>query len=245
MTRAEQARVSILRLIHSGTAGDRLPGEAELASRFGVSRVTVREALRQLWHEGLVVRRWGSGTYIAAPSSGSPPAVFRSIYVDVGVVGSLPERIRAAGLDVGIKDFAATAMPPPDWVASAMGTTGQLWRIERTMLINGSRALRLVDYLPLAIDAAPVDPASLADPAQSLPSILARHGIRVVKDDAHLEAVIAPDEVADALGLSRGHPVLRARQRTQGENGTVVECAEVHYNSDVFATILVRSIGDA
>jgi GntR family transcriptional regulator len=126
-----------------------------------------------------------------------------------------------------------------------MGTTDQLWRIERTMLINGERGLRLVDYLPLAIGAAPVDPAPLADPAQSLPSILAMHGIRVVKDDAHIEAVVAPDEVADALGLPHGHPVLRARQRTQGSDGTVVECAEVHYNGDVFATILVRSVGDA
>jgi GntR family transcriptional regulator len=245
MTRAEQSRISILRLINSGTAGDRLPGEAELATRLGVSRVTVREALRQLWHEGLVVRRWGSGTYIAEPPPGMRPAAFRSIYVDVGVVGSLPERIRAAGLEVGIEHFTATAVMPPEWVASATGIKDQLWRIERTMLINGEPGLRLVDYLPLAIDAAPVDPMPLADPSQSLPSILAMHGVRVVKDDAHIEAVIAPDDVADALRLPHGHPVLRARQRTQGSDGTVVECAEVHYNGDMFATILVRSVGDA
>ncbi|WP_448582700.1 GntR family transcriptional regulator [Thermaurantiacus sp.] len=46
--------------------GDPLPTEAQLTARFGVSRFTVREALRTLASEGLIVRKRGSGTVVAA-----------------------------------------------------------------------------------------------------------------------------------------------------------------------------------
>ena len=50
------------------SAGDKFPGDAELANRFHVSGVTVRQAVFSLVREGLLVRHQGSGTYIAATS---------------------------------------------------------------------------------------------------------------------------------------------------------------------------------
>jgi DNA-binding FadR family transcriptional regulator len=54
-------------LIRAGhfAVGDRLPSERQLASRFGVSRPTIRVALSQLESRGLVVTRSGSGTFVA------------------------------------------------------------------------------------------------------------------------------------------------------------------------------------
>jgi len=46
-------------------AGERLPSEAELVVRFGMSRITVGRAMRELQLEGLVERRAGSGTYVS------------------------------------------------------------------------------------------------------------------------------------------------------------------------------------
>lgn len=47
--------------------GDRMPSEAELVERFGVSRITVGRAMRDLQREGRIERRPGSGTYVAEP----------------------------------------------------------------------------------------------------------------------------------------------------------------------------------
>ena len=48
--------------------GQRLPAERDLATHYGASRATVREALRQLETEGLVIRKVGSGTFVNWPS---------------------------------------------------------------------------------------------------------------------------------------------------------------------------------
>lgn len=50
-------------------AGNRLPSETELVRRFGVSRMTIVKAIKELQQVGLVTRRVGSGTYVAARTS--------------------------------------------------------------------------------------------------------------------------------------------------------------------------------
>lgn len=52
---------------HTAPAGARLATEAELMVRFGVSRITIREALDRLTSKGLVVRKQGKGTFVATP----------------------------------------------------------------------------------------------------------------------------------------------------------------------------------
>ncbi|GAC1425193.1 MAG: hypothetical protein PVS3B3_36170 [Ktedonobacteraceae bacterium] len=48
--------------------GDKRPSETEMLQRYGVSRITVRQALNKLESEGLVVRRHGRGSLVASPT---------------------------------------------------------------------------------------------------------------------------------------------------------------------------------
>ncbi len=55
-------------LIQSAPKGTKLPSEPELAEKFGVSRATLREAMRTFESQGLLRRRQGLGTFVVGPT---------------------------------------------------------------------------------------------------------------------------------------------------------------------------------
>ena len=63
----QEVRALLRELIANAKPGDRLPSERELSLRWNAARMTVRNATDALVHEGLVVRRHGSGTYVLPP----------------------------------------------------------------------------------------------------------------------------------------------------------------------------------
>jgi DNA-binding FadR family transcriptional regulator len=78
-TLASQVTRQLERLITSGEwpLGSRIPAESELVAQLGLSRNTVREALRSLVHTGMLEARVGDGTYVTAPSELQLPFVRR------------------------------------------------------------------------------------------------------------------------------------------------------------------------
>lgn len=71
ISRRAQIADHVLENISSGRwrAGDQIPSEHALTEQFGVSRMTVHHALRELTARGFLVRRNGSGTFVAGPSA--------------------------------------------------------------------------------------------------------------------------------------------------------------------------------
>ena len=100
-------------LIAGSRPGDRLPSERELSARWGVARMTVRHAMDTLVAEGLVVRRQGSGTYVAA----QPMVRFlglTSFTQDMRERGLVPaSRLLAFGVDPADATLAARLQVPP------------------------------------------------------------------------------------------------------------------------------------
>src|SRR5207249_5910125 len=94
--RAVQVRAELTQRIDSGAlpAGSRLPSEPALATELGVSRATLREALRAMESEGLLRRMWGSGTFVA-----DGRRVANSLDLNFGVT----DAIRAAGMQAGVE----------------------------------------------------------------------------------------------------------------------------------------------
>lgn len=183
-----QLLADLRRRLAAGEFAAAFPGELTLVAEYGVSRHTVREALRRLRDEGLVVAERGRAPRLASPTEiaqplGRPYSLFQAVEatgrVQRSVVRTLD--VRADGV-----------------VAARLGLE------ESTPLVHLER-LRLADEEPLAVDrvwlperlAAPLLDVDFAHTAL-YDEYAARCGVRVTGGHEHLRAVV-PDEATRGL----------------------------------------------
>jgi GntR family transcriptional repressor for pyruvate dehydrogenase complex len=104
---------------NSLSPGDRLPGERELCGMLGVSRTSVREALRSLQTRGVVVVRHGKGVFVAEPGEGD--SALRRLAM-----------LREIGMDELFAMREVLEVPAAGWAAAA-ATEEQLRKLEQTL----------------------------------------------------------------------------------------------------------------
>lgn len=128
--------------LDAGEFAERFPGDHELVAHYGVSRHTVREAVRRLQAEGLLERKRGQGSFVTRPAIEQPIGKPYSLYRSVDCVGGQRSVVRA--LEVRSDERAAEMLGCPG---------DDLVYIER---------LRVVDDQPLALDRSWLPAASAA-----------------------------------------------------------------------------------
>lgn len=108
--------------------GTRLPAERTMAERFGVSRMTLRQALDELESEGRIERVRGSGTFTRLPTVAMGPALT-----------SFTEDMRARGLEPSARLLGFTRQPAEPTVrrALALGDEDEVIWVERLRFADG------------------------------------------------------------------------------------------------------------
>ena len=114
MSTYQAARESFIDFINKNRyeIGDRLPSENELAKKLRVSRVTLREAIRELREDGFIYSRRGSGTYV----SGNVKQIAGTLDVNNG----LTRTITKAGFKPGVADYHTELIHAPQWLADKL-----------------------------------------------------------------------------------------------------------------------------
>src|SRR6201988_5456802 len=111
--------------------GDRLPTEHDLAGWFGVSRMTLRDALAELARRGLVTKTVGrhGGTVVAAAK----------LEQDLTTLAGFSEQLRRHGMVAGGRVLSSTLRPrgPAAGAALQIGEDGQAYEIRRIRLADG------------------------------------------------------------------------------------------------------------
>lgn len=207
-------------LIAGSRPGDRMPSERELSARWGVARMTVRHAMDTLVAEGLVVRRQGSGTYVAA----QPMVRFlglTSFTQDMRDRGLVPaSRLLAFGVDPADAMLAARLQVPPG---------------ERTVSFT---RLRLGSGEPMAVETVWI-PAMLVpglgprDLDGSLYELLGRrYRIATRAASVTIEPVLPEPRTRALLAIADDQACLRLRMIDSDARGRVVMVADCIYRGD-------------
>jgi GntR family transcriptional regulator len=206
---------------------DALPPERDLASEFSVSRITVRKAIDGLVHEGMLVRRQGSGTFVCA-----------RVEKNFSKLTSFSEDMRARGRNprsVWLRRSAGTVTPEESLtLRSSPGTP--VYRFHR---------IRFADDSPMSIEYATVLASSLPSldaVESSLYEALERAGNRPVRALQRLRAVLFTAEQAELLQAKEKDAGLLVERLGFLKDGTAVEFSQSYYRGDIYDFVAELSI---
>lgn len=200
----EQVKAFIKTRISAGTwkPGDPVPSEAALAAQFGISRMTVNRALRELSAEGMVTRVQGSGTRVAELHRISSRLTIRDIHEEVVERGHVhTTRVLMVEAEKASADLART-----------LGLrTGA--RVFHTMLVH------LENGVPIQYEDRYVNPAAApdfleTDFTRTTPTHHLLQHAPLTEASYSIEACLPSAQEARQLGIKRGEPCLAMMRRT-------------------------------
>ena len=220
-----QIREAIRRQVRDGELIDksgRLMTEAELGQHFGVSRITIRNAISPLVHEGMFARTRGRGTFLRS----NQPEHW------VGRLMGFSETIREAGYQAGARVLQQGMTNRHDGDVREQLHERAVWQLKR---------LRLADDTPIAIEHAfyPPDIGLELEKRDLISIIMYRvfeeelgHPIKEAKQT--IGASLADSASAKLLGVKAGSPLLAIERLTLGTEGRALELLRAVYLPDYF-----------
>ncbi|CAG2158345.1 HTH-type transcriptional repressor NagR [Cupriavidus numazuensis] len=201
-----------------------MPSESELQDRFGVSRITIRQALSHLEREGLIFKRHGKGSFVSQPKA----------FQNVTALEGFAEAMSRMGHEIVNRVVSFDFVPARADVAHRLdlepGTT--VTEIHRVRLLNRAPVSYEITFLP----------ESLGRQLQRA-DLITRDVFLILENDCAvplgsadlgIDAVLADRPLARALEIGEGAPLLRIERLTHDRSGRPVDFEFLYFRSDTF-----------
>jgi len=221
-----QLHSHLLQQIESGVLkpGDAIPAERELVSRFGVSRITVRQAIGDLMAEGFLYRQHGRGTFVRS----------HKIEQELSTLTGFVEEMAARGLTHGGRLVSAEMEAPDDRIASILQTRPgeQVLKLLRTRLANGEPMALEITYYPFELGEKLLN----EELGGGLWTILEdKFGVELDWAEETIGCVETDDFTAQQLGIKKGTPALVVERTTYTPDGRPTEWCRGYYRADRYS----------
>jgi GntR family transcriptional regulator len=217
---------------HEVLTGDRLPTEVELVQQYGISRITVRQALGLLEEEGLIRREVGRGTFVTdcRPFTGG-----------LKVEGSLEDVISLGQNPVKVLSVQTVKAGPDDAERMGLQPGEPIVRATRIRLYHDQPYSYIVNDLPAEIGSRfrKNDWKGVV-----LRTIEERLKIPLRDAEQTVGASLADGTLARLLETKIGAPLLAVERIVRTDHRRVVERVRIHYRSDIYAMKVHLSRGD-
>lgn len=221
-----QIAESLLDRIESGRllAGDRLPPERELSEGLGVNRLTLRRALRVLESQGLLIRRQGSGTFVADPK----------IERQAGRLISFTRGMERRGFSPGARIVRADERPVGASLAAVLHLplAAPVYDLLRLRLLNDIPVM--LEHYVMSVRRFPGLRRFDLEHRSMYEVMETEYGVSIRRARQSLEPVTASEFEAELLGISPGAPLMLERRLAYDQEDRPVEHGRDLYRGDRF-----------
>ena len=202
---------------------ERLPSESEMMKLFGVSRITVRQALRDLHTEGLVFSVQGKGTFVSRPKA----------VQDIQRLEGFGEAMTPQGYETSARVISVQEMRPSQEVADALelGRNTNVIELTRIRYLNREPISLDVSYFPRDIGQSLLG----RDLTQDIfPMLENEFGVGLGYAELKIEAIGADKGLSEHLNVESGSPILRIQRLVFSGAGRPIDFEYLSYRGDAF-----------
>jgi GntR family transcriptional regulator len=201
-----------------------MPSEHELCAMFGVSRITVRQALGDLQKEGLLFKLHGKGTFVSKPKAFQNVTSLQGFAEAMSSMGyEIVNQLRSFRI-VEANSHIAARLDIPEGAPVA--------EIHRVRLLNREPISLELTWIPEAFGKRL---ASADLETRDIFLILENDcGVPLGHADVAIDATLADDDIVDALRVEEGSPVLRIERLTHDASGTPIDYEYLYFRGDAF-----------
>ena len=221
-------------LIFDTDPGERLPSEPKLAQQMGVSRATLREAMRTFETQGIIHRKQGVGTFVIHPQ--------QIIETGLEALESIHAIANRLGLVVQMGDYQVDHRLPTEEESQELDLKRdqKVVAVSWVMEAEGRPVAYLVDVLP--DDVLPAREVHREFTGSILDLLLRRDDLALTTSRAEISAVAAEPEIARSLGIQRRDVLLYFESRLYDKGGRVIDYSYSYYLPGYFKFHVVRQI---